>query len=168
MHPGAEGLAMTMGRTPAWGALMNVSDWGRDPKLHFGATPETVARDCDGLVYLATPYSKLAVDKAGRWNRVESMMAAERAARHAVRLCALGVTAISPIVHAAALCHASNAIDPLDAMFWTRWCAPLLAASTAIVIPDIPGWDTSDGIWHEACAGVAMGLSVHVYARAEG
>lgn len=163
----AEGRSVTLGKAPAWGAIMNVRDWGPDRLIHFGATPESVAREARGMVYLATPYSRIAVDGAGRWSRVESMIAAEHAARHAVRLAALGVTAIAPIVQAAAMCHATHAIDPLDAAFWTRWCAPLLGQSSAVVVPDIRGWDRSEGIWLEAREAVSAGKPVHVYARAE-
>lgn len=158
---------MTLGRTPAWGALMNVRDWGKDPLIHFGQTPEMVARKAAGLIYVATPYTKLAVDDAGRWSQVESLVAAERAARASCRLAALGLTAISPIVQAAAMCHASAALDPLDVVFWPRWCAPLLSRSSAVVIPDLPGWDQSDGIWHEAREAVGMNKPVFVYARGE-
>lgn len=158
---------MKTDRTPAWGAIMNVRDWGHDPLIHFGATPESVARSGAGIVYLATPYSRIAVDKSGRWSLVESMRASEKAARAAARLAALGITTVSPIVEAAAMCHASHALDPLNAAFWTRWCAPLFAAARAVVIPDIAGWDQSDGIWLEAREAVAQCKPVHVYARAE-
>lgn len=153
-------------RGPAWGAIMKVRDWGDDRLIHFGATPGSVARSTSGLVYLATPYSKIAVDRAGRWSLVESMCASERAAKAAARLTALGITAVSPIVQAAAMCHASHALDPLDAVFWTRWCAPLLDACQAVVIPDIAGWDRSEGVWIEAREAVAQNKPVFVYGAA--
>lgn len=156
-----------LSRARAWGAIMNVRDWGRDPLIHFGASPESVARRAVGMVYLATPYSRIAVDGDGRWNLTASMVAADRAARHAARLAAVGITAVSPIVQSAAMCHASHALDPLDAAFWTRWCAPLLARCGVVVVPDIEGWDQSDGIWREVQEAVAAMKPVHVYARAE-
>jgi len=76
-----------------------------------------------------------------------------------------GVTAVSPIVLADGMCHATEHLDPLDVRFWTRWCAPILAAARAVVVPDIPGWSRSEGVWHEVREALGRSLPVHVYAR---
>ena len=105
------------------------------------------------------------MDDAGHWSLAKSALAATRADRHAARLAMRGVTAVSPIVQAASMCHATAHLDPLDARFWTRWCAPILAASRAVVVPDIPGWSRSEGVWHEVREALGRSLPVHVYAR---
>lgn len=153
--------------TPDWPALAAFS---RDCALlvRFGMSDETVAATAAGLVYLATPYSKIALSEHGNWSFHASAEAMTRASRHAARLAKRGISACSPIVMAADMCHTDTTLDPLDAAFWTRWCAPLLAASRSVVVPDIPGWDQSAGIWHEVREAVAMNKPVHVYAEVGG
>jgi len=143
-------------------------DWptlsrARDPRIRWGETPERVALMASGLVYLATPYTRMVL-RDGAWHFALSVEMQVRAERHAARLAALGVTAVSPIALAAGMCHASHALDPLDAAFWARWCAPILAAARAVVVPDVPGWHLSDGIRHEVSEALARNLPVHVYA----
>lgn len=149
---------------PAWGFLWLATRHRDVPGVTFAATPDRVAAAEPGLVYLATPYSRIARDDHGNWSRYGSVEAMERAGRHAARLCKAGVTAISPIVLSADICHTDATLDPLDADFWHRWCAPLLAACHSVVVPDIPGWDASLGIWHEVRRAHAVWKPVHVYA----
>lgn len=150
---------------PAWGAVFDVARDGALPLIRFGATHESVAAAADGLVYLATPYSRIALNDLGNWSFHASAEAMERASRAAAKLAKAGVSAVSPIVMAADMCHSDVTLDPLDAPFWSSWCAPLLAASHAIVVPDIPGWDRSVGIWHEVLEALSRNKPVHVYAR---
>lgn len=83
-----------------------------------------------------------------------------------IRLTALGVSAFAPVAVSADHCHASHNLDPIDERFWTRWCAPFLAAARAVVVPRIVGWDTSVGVWREIVEAVGANKPVHVYAEA--
>lgn len=107
-----------------------------------------------GLHYLATPYSKLAVDERGAWCPVRSLEAAMAADGWAAKLALEGVTAISPISQAASMVQivGPDVLDPLDDVFWTRWCAPLLAACASVIVPPIAGWRDSAGIRREMAA----------------
>jgi len=103
------------------------------------------------LAYLATPYSKIALPRNGVWSALGSYQAGIMAADWARRFALEGVTAISPIVQAVEMirCDAGKRLDPLDAEFWEAWCLPLMAVSSIVIVPPIPGWGESDGIWHE-------------------
>jgi|GEM_PF-5484439 len=130
------------------------------------------------LVYLATPFSKRAVDDgAFSWNLAAG--AAHDARVWQGWLAAHGVTAISPISAAyegllgnsgGVGCYAipggfgalrSDQPDPLDAVFWEAWCKPLLEASDCVVIPPIEGWRDSAGIAAEVAAADEHGLPVY-------
>lgn len=120
--------------------------------LHCGADHGLVTARLRGrLVYLATPYRCIAVGGDGAWDVARSLDAGLAAARWARDLAADGCTAISPIVQAVEMIHADRIglLDPLDGDFWESWCRPLLAASAAVIVPPIPGWRDSAGIWRE-------------------
>lgn len=136
--------------------------------VHQHCSLHSVGAACAGrLVYLATPYSREVVTARGEWVMGLSERMQQQAAQEAERLCLRGVTAISPIVLSAAMCHLPIprliGLDPLDAAFWGAWCQPLLAASGAVVVPDIPGWDRSVGVWREAVWAVEHGVPVYLY-----
>ena len=123
--------------------------------LHRDAALSDVVARCAGrLVYLATPYSKLACCDNGQFNPAGSLKAAFLAARWAGLLADRGITAVSPVIQAVAMVHCDpddTRLDPLDAEFWEGWCRPFLAASGMVVVPPILGWQDSDGIWVEVC-----------------
>ena len=123
--------------------------------LHLDAALSDVIARCAGrLVYLATPYSKLARCDNGQFDHGASLGAAFWAARWARLLAYHGITAVSPVIQAVEMVHSErleNMLDPLDAQFWEGWCRPLLAASGVVVVPPIRGWQDSDGIWVEVC-----------------
>ena len=136
--------------------------------LYRNARLADVIAHCRGrLVYLATPYSKIAVGDDGQWDVGLSIDAMIRAAHWARHLALEGITAVSPIVQSAEMVHAryldsSDPMDPLDADFWTAWCAPLLEASAAVVVPPIRGWCESLGIRHEVIEALTSGRPVFV------
>lgn len=126
-------------------------------QLMFGASPECASGFCGrwGLIYLASPYSKQVLDESGAWCRYRSMKQQALAAVYAERFAQLGVTALSPIVLSAEICHlpqvtTQTGLDPLDQTFWNHWCRPLLAACDIVYIPDFPGWRESAGVLFEA------------------
>lgn len=137
--------------------------------LHLGATAESVARAASGQVYLASPYTLQVIDpRTGRWSRARSRTLAAAAALHAGLLARRGVTAVSPIVLSAAMCHLpATELDPLDERFWAGWCQHLLAVSRAVVVPDIPGWRQSLGVWREVIWALERNMPVHIYGGAE-
>ncbi|PYE80395.1 DUF1937 family protein [Pseudoroseicyclus aestuarii] len=110
-----------------------------------------------GLAYLATPYTQLSLDDGGRWCPSSSSLAADAAAAWCSRFAQTGVTAVSPVVQADAMLQRdpwSDALDPLDETFWSVWCRPLLSRCDAVVIPPLPGWEQSLGVWTAARAAV--------------
>jgi hypothetical protein len=158
-------------------------DFAAAPGVHFGATLLDVERDFAGglPVYLATPYSKIAVDFLGGWSHDASLWAARLAAIAADQLRARGVSAFSPIAQAVMQVNALGnfvlngngssyrfepTVDPLDADLWMRWCLPFLHVCGAVVVPDIKGWDGSVGIAAEVRTALDLSLPVYVYGSA--
>lgn len=150
---------------PALDSLSRVGLFKRDAKLSY-----VILKARGRLVYLATPYSKLAVNDSGEWCRVGSYEAAVRAALWAGLLAAEGITAVSPIVQSVEMVHSDlcGDLNPLDEVFWEGWCRPLLAASDVIVVPPIPGWRESEGIWIEVCSALSTNRPVYLIDESEG
>lgn len=148
-------------RGVSWG--VNLDDLA---KAHSGLV--IAAPGMMGQVYLATPYSKVAAPR-GVFDLIAARRVAESALLRMRQLAERGVCAVSPIVLSHAMVEDKKAYRgteaagqwALDAQFWTRWCAPLLAASSAVYVPDIPGWRDSAGIRHEVT--VALSRAVPVY-----
>jgi len=146
-------------QTPDWtpGALGALEAHLRRDAGFFAAAGDL--RGC--LVYLATPYSKLAVDERGRFSLGASLHAQMAATSWTSRFARAGVSAVSPIVMSADMVHFDQAqerrplLDPLDAPFWERWCRPLLLAADAVAVPPIAGWAQSAGIWREVLASLS-------------
>lgn len=150
-----------------WDRLLS-PDHPKAPLVHAGATPVRVANYSAGLVYLATPYTR-EVLSGGKWSYEKSVTLSTLASRHMVMLMRERVTAISPIVMASEAMHAQCSVggrrlDPLDQEFWSEWCRPLLHAARAVVVPNIPGWERSLGIWSEVAFALEHNMPVFVYA----
>lgn len=166
----------------AWGPILQAAQRGEMPLLTTGCYPATVARLYGGRqpVYLATPYSLECRDMLGAWSYKRSAQCARVAARAAAALLRAGVTAVSPIVQAVAMVHSTGdfraahpggvqfepTIDPLDDVLFARWCQPILNACGAVVVPDLPGWDRSVGVYAEVRYALAHNTPVYVYADA--
>ena len=87
----------------AWPSLLT-GDAAAVRLITLGASPDTVAAGARGsLVYLATPYSREVRGRGGRWSFEKSVLMQCYAAQAADALHAVGITAISPIVLAAAM-----------------------------------------------------------------
>lgn len=155
-------------RPGQWSDLMALPA-ARADLLRIGATPALVARHArwGRPVYLASPYTLRAADEAGRWDADRSEAALRDAAWESVRLLEVGVTAVSPIVMSAAMIRATHRsrrrLDPFDGPLWHQWCRPLLDACAAIVVPDIPGWRQSCGVWREVCMGLDLQMPIFIY-----
>lgn len=125
------------------------------------------------LVYLATPYSRRAVDENGAWHLDLSIAVATEASAWSWRLTRAGLSVVSPIMLSAQMVHdeyaaerpAPDAIDPLDHRTWEAWCRPMLAACDVVAIPPIKGWDVSHGVWREAVAALAVNKTVLILAE---
>ena len=154
--------------------LVDLPPYAEKSFLYRNARLADVIAHCRGrLVYLATPYSKIVVGDDGQWDECRSVDAMVLAAYWAGNFASEGITAVSPIVQSAVMVHASHAfesdpLDPLDADFWTAWCAPLLEASAAVVVPPIRGWRESLGIRHEVIEALTSGRPVFVLHADEG
>lgn len=161
----------------SWGALAQSAQRGETRKISFGKDPAYVADviGSGGFVYLASPYSKRVIGRDGVWSLGLSGALASEAAVQVGRLKEAGVAAFSPIVLSAAVVHATlnpykvraepaAQHDPLDAEAWLEWCMPFLWSARAMVIPDVPGWDQSDGIKAEVLQALEAGLPVICYA----
>jgi hypothetical protein len=72
------------------------------------------------------------------------------------------LTLVSPVVLSMAMVaeDLGGSLDPLDEDFWNRWCLPLLHSAGCIVVPPVPGWDRSRGVWGECCYALRHGLPV--------
>lgn len=139
---------------PDWRYLAEYYAQGGYGLLRTDATFIDAVDRCRGsLAYLATPYSRNAVKPDGQWCPVRSDGMAHEAAKWAAHCAVNGLTVVSPIVQAVAAINTdvSQSLDPLDEKFWTHWCAPLLAACHAVIVPPIDGWQGSAGVWHEVC-----------------
>lgn len=155
-----------------WASLAAEAARGALPLVHFGCAPINVAMAARQPVYLASPYSRRAVDAGGQWDRTASMRAILDAAAELRRLKAVGVTAVSPVVLSGMAVHELppdgpdfEAHHPLDAAAWMGWCQPLLNAAPAMVVPEIAGWDVSDGVKAEVAFAVRHQMQVFIYAR---
>jgi hypothetical protein len=161
-----------------WFQLVTAAALGNLPGIAVRQSAASVASLFGGRqpIYLATPYSRDCTDVLGAWSREESDRMERRAAMAAAELLAVGVTALSPIVQAVRMVNATGiyrhhragvafepTIDPLDAAMWVRWCQPLLNVCGAMVVPDIPGWDQSAGVWGEVQFAVARQIPVFIY-----
>ncbi|SER50455.1 protein of unknown function [Tranquillimonas rosea] len=114
------------------------------------------------LVYVATPFRRHVIDDAGRFSPALAIETAEKAHRWVRTLAVEGVTAISPIVLSVDLTAGSaDDLDPMDDGFWTAWFHPLLVRSQLVVIPPLPGWRESEGVWREAITALRHGIPVH-------
>lgn len=156
---------------PSWSgsALANY----RGLTLHEGYTLAEAAGHLRGkLVYLATPYSRVVVDERGRWEVGLNAHAIAGATRWACQFARLGVTAAAPITLAGDIiahdyCRAGGpSLDPLDAKFWEAWCLPLLTRADCVVVPPLPGWRESIGIWRECVAMLGVGRPVYLLREA--
>lgn len=128
---------------------------------------DVVRHLCGRMAYLATPYTKSVLDEDLQWDRGRSFDIEARTARWSRAFAIEGVTVVSPIVLACAICHADveGHLDPLDDAFWSRWCQPMLSASGAVVIPAMDGWDVSRGVWREACWALRHNVPVYLVAK---
>lgn len=168
--------------TPDWSELLRLGRNGEVPCLHLGQSAASVAKSFGGKqpVYLATPYSREAVDVLGCWSYQASNQAKRRAARACADLLNHGVTAISPVVLAVAMINATGAfgvtrregfqfvprLDPLDGGLWYDWCQPLLSMCGAVAVPDVPGWQDSNGIYAEVAQALTRNIPVYIYGGA--
>jgi hypothetical protein len=164
-----------------WQLVLDAAQAGRLANVLVGSNPAAVARVLGGagFVYVATPYSREAVDDAGLWDYYRSIRLDYVAARAVNDLRVAGVSAISPIVESHMMVAATGrhqalghtgavafvpAINPMDGAAWLRWCLPIVAAASAVVVPDLPGWDKSAGIKAEVRAAIDQRKPVFIYA----
>ncbi len=145
---------------------------GWEELCRFYCSPRVVAAWFSGRrpVYLATPYSRRAVDEAGVFNPARSREAIDCAVYESARLLQEGVSAISPISISGAMIHANlergwglDLPDPLDGRAWALWCGPLIDASCAVVVPDIDGALQSDGVRQEVLYAISRNRRVFFY-----
>lgn len=171
-----------MSARPAWGPVLVAARAGDLPLIRVAQSPALVAQTYGGAqpVYLATPYAKECTDVLGEWSYDLSRAMGRRAEVAAADLLAHGVSAFAPVALGAAMIHATGAfhggarggvrfeprLDPLDAAAWSRWCMPFLNSCGAVVVPNIPGWDQSGGIWSQVCYALGRNVPVYVYGGA--
>ena len=126
-----------------------------------GITAMVFQRLRGGQVYLATPYTEQ-VKTSGEFDEYRSEVAGSQAARWLLRLNRADVAAVSPVVMAVAMLREDQerSLRPLDEGFWAVWCRPMLAASSAVAVPMLPGWDRSRGIWAEVMTALRATITV--------
>jgi len=150
------------------------ADLAGDQRVTWGVRPSDPMLGGHGAVYLATPYSRLALDPAGAFSFPLATKAARRAVLALRDVTLAGVGAISPIVqsHAiiASMWHEAEgdegarqvAAFALDAAYWERVNRPHLNVCRAIYVPAVPGWDRSTGIAVEVEAMLARNRPVMI------
>ncbi len=134
----------------------------RCPCLFQGTITKMVfSRLRGGQVYLATPYTEQ-VKTSGEFDEYRSEVAGALAARWLLRLNRADVAAVSSVVMAVAMLREDQErnLRPLDEGFWAAWCRPMLAASHAVAVPMVPGWDRSRGIWAEVMIALRANMAV--------
>ena len=168
-----------------WGPVLAEARVGRLPNVVVGADAAAVARVLGGVgfAYVATPYSREAVNDLGHWDYLLSGRLARKAARVVNDLRVAGVSAISPIVESHMMVAATGShqalghtqavafvpsVDPMDAGAWLRWCMPIVGAAAAVVVRDLAGWDRSAGIKAEVRAAIELRKPVFIYAKGAG
>jgi hypothetical protein len=134
-----------------WPALIAAVPASRAILFRDASLEDVVSHVRSRCAYLATPYSRRVINDDLRWDAGMSAEVEDRTARWAWILGVAGVTAVSPILQACAMCHVDfeDYLDPLDDAFWSAWCQPLLAACGALIVPPMHGWDVSRGVWRE-------------------
>lgn len=165
-----------------WQEILDATFTGRGAQgwielCRFNSSPGHVAATCFGgaPVYLATPYSRRAVDSEGRFDASRSRAAIDFAVYESARLLEFGVSALSPIAISGAMVHANlekgwrlALPDPLDGRTWERWCGPLIDASCAVVVPDPPGSLQSQGVRQEVLYAISRNRRVFFYGIGSG
>lgn len=109
-----------------------------------------------GQVYVAQPVTEHVAK--GRIYRV-----IEDGVRITGALLAAGASPVSPALTSSIALSLFGHRDDLAVMDHADWMSrawPILAASRALVIPDLDGWDRSLGVWLEAHG--ALGLSMPI------
>lgn len=133
--------------------------------LHLNADLLDVARVSRGRYgYLATPFSGAVVGATGRYRRAMAEVVAAEAANWCLWGALNKLTLLSPVVQSMAMVEADlgRELDPLDRDFWQRWCLPLLQGAGAVVVPPMPGWELSHGVWNECCWALRHNVRVFV------
>ncbi len=132
-----------------------------------GSSPARVADHARGLVFMASPYAE-EVHIRRAWRIERSTRMSILAARELHRLRLAGVTAISPVLMMAEMCHAAALLadppDPLDTGVWERWAAPLLNVAALVVVPDLQGWARCPLILAQVRRALRHNVPVHLYA----
>lgn len=93
-------------------------------------------RSQPGYVYVATPYSKYPCG---------IVAAFEEACRATAWLVQQGCKVFCPIAHTHPVAM-HGGIDPLDHAIWIPADKPLMDGASALVVVQMPGWETSYGI----------------------
>ncbi|MDB5584864.1 MAG: hypothetical protein JWR80_10040 [Bradyrhizobium sp.] len=94
------------------------------------------------LIYVATPYSKYV-------GGIETAFI--DACKLTARMMQLGLKVYSPIAHTHPLAI-HGGLDPLDHTIWLPFDAAMIAKSDAMIVAQMDGWQTSEGIKHEVHA----------------
>ena len=157
-----------------WAQLMRDAASGASSLIRFGVGPADVK--VASPVYLATPYTKLVRTELGIYNHVAATRLIWNVADEVRRLNECNIAAFSPILQAQAIIDSIIQADdhalflahhPLDATTWMQWCQPFLNVAKAVVVPEIEGWDQSDGVLAEVDFAIRHQMPVFVYAKGD-
>jgi uncharacterized protein DUF1937 len=143
-------MTLNFTAAPNWSIFLDHADCYDGLLYPNASVSDIVKNQIGGLSYIATPYSNHVTDGSG-FRPDLSKACAGVAAQWAATLILHGIMPVSPIVQSAAMADAAlGAIDPLDSTFWAVWCSTLLVQCRRVIVPPIPGWDKSVGIFAEA------------------
>lgn len=140
-----------------------------------------------GLVYLATPYSKISMNRSGGWSAQDSEYYGQAAADWAAMLAQFEISVFAPIAQISLMINFSvhgvlafsnprstsppgrdlefsglTSLSPPDDAFWSAWCAPFRDACSCVVVPPVVGWRESRGIWREVRTAISRNKPVYI------
>jgi hypothetical protein len=122
--------------------------------IDFGVSIEDVVQRLEGRqVYMSVPYSGQVVDPCtGRFEAWRGDAVAQEAARWSAMFAVNRVSCVAPVVLSSGMIDADmgGELNPLKSDFWRGFCAPILSASFAVVVPPILGALDSAGVFYEA------------------
>ena len=110
------------------------------------------------FLYLATPYSRYAAGLDAAFIAACEITAS---------LISRGYSVYSPIAHTHPVALHGN-IDPLEHSIWLPFNASMMKASHGLIVAELPGWESSVGVWHESNYFSAAGKLIDYLSWPEG
>lgn len=148
---------------PDWDCF-GLSDFEAVGLLHRNCELGEVARQSNGLGFLATPFARVVRDGRGQYDPGAAVLASVRAARWVNALAGVRLSVFSPVLQAVEMINADRegTLPPVFAPgAWDEVFAGHLWAASFVVVPPVDGWAESVGVWR--AVGLSLSRSRAVY-----